>query len=155
MFVAGMAATLQAWEEDEVPRAAPPRAGPGLGLPRNQLTVSGPGVRMRDETTVLSGGALPPDMPPGVGPPPDMPPGGGPPPDMGPGGAPPPRMPPGGSLATGVTAMEAAVSSVIAGGVVQSHLPDLTGRPLGDLSRCGRARLAAAARRIATPGGDW
>ena len=46
------------------------------------------------------------------------------------------------------------MSSVIAGGVVRSHLPDLAGRPLGDLGRGGRGRLATAARRIVTPGGE-
>ena len=55
---------------------------------------------------------------------------------------------------TGVTAVEAAVSSVIAGGELRGHLPDLAGRSLGDLSHCGRARLATAARRIVTQGGD-
>ncbi len=134
MFVAGMAATLQAWGEDEVPGAAPPRAQASPGLPRDQLAVSGRGVRMRDETTAAPGGAPAAGRPPG--------------------GAPAAGRPPGGALAAGVTAVEAAVSSVIAGGEIRSHLPDLTGRPLGDLSHCGRPRLATAARRIVTQGGD-
>ena len=66
-FVAGMAATLQAWAEDEVPRAAVPKARGGPGLPCNQLAVGGRGVRMRDEITVLRAGALAPGaLAPGV-----------------------------------------------------------------------------------------
>ena len=108
-FVAGMAATLQAWAEDEKPPAAVPRGQGGPGLPRNPLTVSGRGLRMRDEITLLSGDALPP----------------------------------------GVSAVEAMAGSVT---VFRSHVPDLTGQPLADLDRCGRTRLATAARRIVIPG---
>ena len=62
-FVAGMAATLQAWAEDEAPRPAVPRPRSDPGLARNQLTVSGRGVRMRDEITVLPAGAAAPGLP--------------------------------------------------------------------------------------------
>ena len=133
-FVAGMAATLQAWAEDEVPRAAVPRARGGPGLPRNQLTVGGRGVRMRDEITVLRAGAPAPGvLATGV--------------------------PASGVLATGVPAsgvLDAGVSAAgaAAGGAFRSRVPDLTGLPLGDLDRYGRGRLATAARRIVTAGGD-
>ncbi len=133
-FVAGMAATLQAWAEDEAPRAAVPRARGGPGLPRNQLTVGGPGVRMRDEITVLRAGAPAPGvLATGV--------------------------PASGVLATGVPAsgvLDAGVSAAGAAacGAFRSRVPDLTGLPLGDLDRYGRGRLATAARRIVTAGGD-
>ena len=125
MFVAGMAATLQAWAEDEMPPAAVPRGRGGPGLPRNPADGQRPGscgcaTRPRRRRW-----------------------------------QPPPGMPSGGALRRpGVTAVEAMAGSVIAGGVLRSHVPDLTGQPLGDLGRCGRARLATAARRIVTPGGE-
>ena len=56
-FVAGMAATLQAWAEDEAPRSAVPRPRSDPGLARSQLTVSGRGVRMHEEITVRPAGA--------------------------------------------------------------------------------------------------
>ncbi|HEX9358155.1 MAG TPA: HEXXH motif-containing putative peptide modification protein [Streptosporangiaceae bacterium] len=139
LFVGGMAATLQAWAEDEVPRAALSRARAGPGLPRNQLTVSGRGVRMRDETTVPPGGTLPPGVPPPGGPP---------------GGVLPGGVLPAGVLPAGVTAGRSAARGVTAGGVFRSRVPSLAGLRLGDLDRCGRARLATAARRIVTPGGE-
>ena len=147
-FVAGMAATLQAWAEDEVPRAAVPRARGGPGLPRNQLAVGGRGVRMRDEITVLRAGHCPRCT--------------------GPrcarrwragqrcarrrhaaSGALDAGMPASGALDAGESAAGAA-----AGGAFRSRVPDLTGLPLGDLDRYGRGRLATAARRIVTAGGD-
>ena len=41
-----------------------------------------------------------------------------------------------------------------AGGAFRSRVPDLTGLPLGDLDHHGRGRLATAARRIVTAGGE-
>jgi len=89
---------------------------------------------MRDETTVPSGGALPPGVPPPGGP------SGG--------------VLPGGVLPAGVTAGRSAARGVTAGGVFRSRVPGLAGLRLGDLDRCGRARLATAARQIVTLGGD-
>ena len=133
MFVAGMAATLQAWGEDEVPGAAPPRAQAGPDSPatswRSAAGEFGCATRPRRRPAARRPRAGRPRRAAA-------------------------GMPPGGALATGVTAVEAAVSSVIAGGELRSHLPDLAGRSLGDLSHCGRARLATAARRIVTQGGD-
>ena len=123
-FVAGMAATLQAWAEDEVPRAAVPRARGGPGLPRNQLTVGGRGVRMRDEITVLRAGVPAPGVLAA-------------------------EVPASGVLDAGESAAGAAAC-----GAFRSRVPDLTGLPLGDLDRYGRGRLATAARRIVTAGGD-
>ena len=123
-FVAGMAATLQAWAEDEVPRAAVPRARGGPGLPRNQLTVGGRGVRMRDEITVLRAGAPAPGVLATGGP------------------------------ASGVPSTGESAAGAAAGGAFRSRVPDLTGLPLGDLDRYGRGRLSTAARRIVTAGGD-
>ncbi len=114
-FVAGMAATLHAWAEDEVPRAAVSRARGGPGLPRNQLAVSGRGVQMRDEITVLPTGGMP---------------------------------------ARGVLPASVSAGGAAAGGAFRSRVPDLAGLPAGDLDRCGRARLATAARRIVTLGGE-
>jgi len=123
-FVAGMAATLQAWADDEVPRAAVSRTRGGPGLPRNQLTVGGRGVRLRDEVTVLRTGALAPGvLATGV-------------------------------PASGVLAAGGSAAGAAAGGAFRSRVPDLTGLPLGDLDRHGRDRLATAARRIVTAGGD-
>ena len=128
-FVAGMAATLQAWAEDEVPRAAAPRGRGGPGLPRDQLTVGGRGVRMRDEITVLRAGALAP-------------------------GALAPGVLATGVAASGVPSTSESAAGAAAGGAFRSRVPDLTGLPLGDLDRYGRGRLATAARRIVTAGGD-
>ncbi len=50
----------------------------------------------------------------------------------------------GGAMAEGVTAADA----------FRSRVPDLTGLPLDDLDRHGRGRLATAARRVVTAGGD-
>ena len=135
-FVAGMAATLQAWAEDEVPRAAVPRPRGGPGLPRNQLTVGGRGVRMRDEITVLRAGAPAPGaLARCTG-----------------------RAGPGvlatGVPASGVPSTGESAAGAAAGGAFRSRVPDLTGLPLGDLDRYGRGRLATAARRIVTAGGD-
>ena len=126
-FVAGMAATLQAWAEDEVPRAAVPQAGGGPGLPRDLLTVSGRGVRMRDEITVLPASAPAPGV-------------------LAPGAARRAMCP--------APAVERGLSRGAVCGAFRSRVPDLTGLPLGDLDRHGRARLATAARRIVTAGGD-
>ena len=53
-----------------------------------------------------------------------------------------------------MTAGDAAAGGAAAGGAFRSHVPGLAGVPLGDLGRRGRARLATAARRIVTPGGE-
>ena len=47
-----------------------------------------------------------------------------------------------------------AAGGAAAPGAFRSRVPDLTGLPLGDLDRHGRGRLATAARRVVTAGGD-
>ncbi len=128
-FAAGMAATLQAWADEKMPGAAPLPSRAGHELPRSQLTVTGRGLRMRDEPTALRG-TMPGGGPgggsgggPGIGPVPGPAlPGDGPGPSPGPG--------------TGL------------GPVLPSDLADVTGIPLGDLDGSGPARLADAARRV-------
>jgi HEXXH motif-containing protein len=53
-FVAGMAVTLQAWADEKTPVAALSQTRAGRELPRNQLTVDGPGARMSEETALLA-----------------------------------------------------------------------------------------------------
>lgn len=123
-FAAGMAATLQAWADEKMPGAAPLPSRAGHELPRSQLTVTARGVRMRDETTALRG---------------TVPSGGG--PGNGPvrGTALPGRGPAPGPV----------LDAVLPGG-----LADVTGIPLGGLGSSGQSRLADAARRIMSRGGD-
>ena len=149
-FVAGMAATLQAWAEDEVPRTAVPRtavprARAGPGLPRHQLTVSGRGVRMREEITVLPAGPPAPGVLATGGPA-----------AAGPesGRVPAPGVPGTSASAGGAAAGGPAAGGPAAPGAFRSRVPDLTGLPLGDLDRHGRGRLATAARRVVTAAGD-
>jgi len=144
IFVGGMAATLQAWADEKMPVAALSRARTGHGLPRNQLTVDGRGVRMGEETAVLAHEAVLADAILGdsvlgdsvlsdsvLG-----------------------RAVLDDVLVDDVLADDMVLDAALPGDVVGSDVADVTGMSLRDLDNCDQSRLAAAARRLVGPGRD-
>ena len=158
-FAASMGATLQAWADEDVPQGALSRARAGHGRPGNQLTVDGRGAGMREATTgagsaLLAGPVLPgPVLPGPVLPGPVLP---GP---VLPGAALPGAVLPGAVLPGAVLPGAALPGAVLPGaalrsGVFRSDVADMTGLSLGDLDNLGQPRLAEAARRVVSAGGD-